>query len=204
MKEMWNERYSNPAYAYGKEPNAFFAASLKKYKPENSILLAAEGEGRNAVYAATLGLKTYAFDISEEGKRKAIQLAEENQVEIHYELGDFMEMNFSETSFDAVGLIYAHFPPAILSLYHKKLASLIQPKGYVILEGFSKNNLPLRMENPRIGGPDHLDMLFSTESILADFPNFEILQLEEAEIDLNEGLYHNGRAKVIRFVGRKL
>jgi hypothetical protein len=37
-----------------------------------------------------------------------------------------------------------------------------------------------------------------------DFPNFEIIQLEEKEIELNEGEYHQGKAKVIRFIGKKI
>lgn len=203
MKEMWNERYSSKEYAYGVEANLFFAETINKYSPKGKILMAAEGEGRNAVYAAKSGLSVYAFDISEEGKKKALQLSEENRVHINYEVGDFLEMDFKNDSFDAVGLIYAHFPSQILSAYHKKIAELIKPNSLIILEGFSKNNLELRQLNPKIGGPDKLEMLFSIENISLDFENFEIIRLEEVEVNLNEGLYHNGTAKVIQFVGRK-
>ncbi len=47
-------------------------------------------------------------------------------------------------------------------------------------------------------------MLFSTAEIAADFSNYEIIELAEKEVDLKEGLYHNGKSSVIRFVGRKL
>ena len=46
-------------------------------------------------------------------------------------------------------------------------------------------------------------MLFSMEEIRSDFANYEILELVEKEIELNEGLFHNGLGSVIRFVGRK-
>jgi len=46
-------------------------------------------------------------------------------------------------------------------------------------------------------------MLFSIAEIQDDFNNFEIITLEEKEIELNEGLFHNGLGSVIRFVGRK-
>ena len=46
-------------------------------------------------------------------------------------------------------------------------------------------------------------MLFSSEEIKSDFENYEILELEEKIIHLNEGLLHNGQGSVIRFVGRK-
>jgi hypothetical protein len=45
--------------------------------------------------------------------------------------------------------------------------------------------------------------LFSIDEIKSDFQNFEVLELEEKEIQLNEGQFHNGLGMVIRFVGRK-
>ena len=61
----------------------------------------------------------------------------------------------------------------------------------------------LRAKNPKVGGPGQLEMLFSVESIRKDFPDFDILELEEVETELMEGTYHNGLANVIRFVGKK-
>ncbi|NNK79867.1 MAG: class I SAM-dependent methyltransferase [Flavobacteriales bacterium] len=203
MKEMWNERYRSASFAYGKEPNEFFKESLESYDLSDKALFPAEGEGRNSVYAAKQGLDVTAFDISEEGKKKALQLAASEEVHIDYRVGDFTTMDFVESSFDSAVLIFAHFPPDILSDYHKKIASLIKPRGFVILEGFSKNNLPYRAKNPKVGGPNKEEMLFSKESIAADFSDFEILELEEQEIELNEGAFHKGIGKVIRFVGRK-
>ena len=203
MKDMWNERYSSAEYAYGKAPNAYLKSSVEKYKLRGKILLAAEGEGRNAVYAAQKGLEVVAFDISEEGRKKALQLAEAENVSIEYEVGEFMKMDFAKNSFDAAALIFAHFPPNILTQYHRKIADLVKPGGLLILEGFSQNNLPLRKKNPKIGGPDKIEMLYSMDSIQKDFHDFEVLELEEAETELTEGLFHNGMASVIRFVGRK-
>ena len=200
---MWDNRYRAATYAYGRSPNDFFKSSLEKYQPKGTILMPAEGEGRNAVYAAKAGLEVSAFDISVEGKNKALQLAREEHVSIDYQVGDFLKMDFSENHFDAAALIYAHFPLHLLADYHKRIARLIRPHGLIILEGFSKNNLPLREKNPGIGGPDKVEMLFSEESIIRDFPKFEVLELAEVETELSEGEYHNGIAKVIRFVGKK-
>ncbi len=203
MKEMWNERYGAESYAYGTEPNTFFAETLANYKLAGNLLLPAEGEGRNAVFAAKKGLSVTAFDISEAGKTKALALASANNVSITYEVGDFLKMDFTTSSFDSGALIYAHFPPSLLSIYHQRIVELLKPNGILILEGFSTNNLPYREANPKIGGPDKIEMLFSVEKIKNEFPNLEILQLEEVEVELNEGLYHQGKGKVIRFVGRK-
>jgi len=45
--------------------------------------------------------------------------------------------------------------------------------------------------------------LFSVDEINADFGNYEIVELRETEVNLSEGVYHNGQGSVIRFVGRK-
>lgn len=203
MKEMWDERYSNEAYAYGTEPNNFLANCIVKHQLTGRMLFPAEGEGRNAIYAAKQGLEVTAFDISAEGKRKALELASKEKVKIKYQVGEFFDLDIMNEKYDAAALIYAHFPPPILSKYHRKIADLLEVGGLLILEGFSKSHLPLRDANPAVGGPNKIEMLFSIESIQNDFHGFEIIQLEEVEVDLKEGNYHNGISKVIRFVGRK-
>ena len=72
--DFWNERYAQKEFVYGTQPNTFFKEQLDKLDTGN-ILLPAEGEGRNAVFAASQGWDVLAFDISESGKKKAIQLA---------------------------------------------------------------------------------------------------------------------------------
>jgi SAM-dependent methyltransferase len=203
MKEMWDSRYSNEEYAYGTLPNEFFRESLDKYKPTGKILMPAEGEGRNAVFAAKSGLDVTAFDISIEGKNKALKLADQENVTIDYQVGDFYELKLVDVQYDAAALIYAHFPPSLLSKYYRKIAELIKPGGMIMLEGFSKNHIKYQEKYPNIGGPKTLDFLFSKESIQADFADFEIIQLEEVEVALNEGIYHNGIGSVIRFIGKK-
>lgn len=203
MNDFWNERFSSQDYAYGIEPNAFFKESLTSYKPKGRILLPAEGEGRNAVYAAKTGLDVYAFDTSAQGKKKALQLAEKEHVTINYEVGTLPNLSLMDKTFDVLGLVFAHFPANLRAPFHKTLGSMVKPNGLVILEGFSKANLKLRETNPNVGGPSDLALLFSIEDIRNDFSEFEILKLEETTTVLNEGKYHKGTASVIRFIGRK-
>lgn len=81
-KNKWDKRYSSEEFAYGEEPNKYLKQQLDKLKV-GTILFPAEGEGRNAVYAALLGWNVFAFDISKEGKKKALQLAKSNNVMIN-------------------------------------------------------------------------------------------------------------------------
>ena len=198
----WNERYSKDEFAYGEEPNNYLKERLTKLSV-GTILFPAEGEGRNAVYAAKLGWKVSAFDISNEGKNKAMKLAEKNNVTIDYKVGELETLDFESEKFDAIALIYAHFPANIKSLYHKTFDSYLKKNGTIIFESFSKKHIDYVTANEKVGGPKDIESLFSIDEIKSDFPNYEIIELVEQDIELNEGLYHNGTGSVIRFIGKK-
>jgi len=200
--DRWNDRYSTEEFAYGEEPNNYLKEQLTRVD-RGSILFPAEGEGRNAVFAAKLGWEVSAFDISIEGKNKALQLAKNNKVGIDYQVGELEALDYEDEQFDAIALIYAHFPAAIKSSYHKTLSKYLRKGGLVIFEAFSKNHLDYLAKNEKVGGPKEIDMLFSSDELKSDFPDFEIITLEETEIELNEGLFHNGQGSVIRFIGKK-
>ncbi|MEO5675376.1 MAG: class I SAM-dependent methyltransferase [Chitinophagales bacterium] len=200
--ERWNDRYSREEYAYGELPNSYLKKHLGKSKA-GSILFPAEGEGRNAVYAARLGWTVSAFDISIEGKKKALRLAETNKVKIDYQVGELQTLNYSIGQFDLIALIYAHFPANIKSLYHKTLDKYLRKGGVIIFEAFSKKHIEFSARNEKVGGPKDIEMLFSIDEIKSDFINYDFKELAETEIELSEGIYHNGQGSVIRFVGRK-
>jgi 2-polyprenyl-3-methyl-5-hydroxy-6-metoxy-1,4-benzoquinol methylase len=203
MKEFWDGRYALADYAYGTEPNLYLKNIIGGLNP-GKILFPAEGEGRNAVYAATLGWDVYAFDLSDEGKNKAMKLAEEKGVNIHYEVGSLEQLDYPKESFDAIALIFAHFPPEKKSEFHKTINSWLKPGAFVIFEAFAKDQLKFNSKNPKAGGPKDYDTLFSAEEIRNLFPDFEYLELVETETELKEGLYHVGQSAVVRFYGKKL
>lgn len=200
--ERWNDRYSKEEFAYGEVPNNYLKEQIEKLSA-GKILFPAEGEGRNAVFANRLGWTVSAFDISDEGKNKAIRFAEANNVTIDYQVGELESLNYQSEQFDAIALIYAHFPATIKSAIHKTLNQYLRKGGIIIFEAFSKKHLEYLAKNDKVGGPKDIESLFSIEEIQSDFPNYEIIELAEKEIELNEGMFHNGTGSVIRFVGRK-
>ena len=203
MKNFWDERYKSEEYVYGTRPNHFFEETIAKYKLKGNILLPAEGEGRNAVFAATKGLNVTCFDSSSEGQKKALKLAKLNYISIDYLLGEFSEIVFKENTFDVIALIYAHFAADLVHTYHKQLVKFLKPNGILILEGFSKKQLVLNNENNSPFGPKNEAQLFSKEAIENDFSELEKLYLDEVEILLNEGSHHDGKGSVIRYIGKK-
>ncbi|MFZ4929195.1 class I SAM-dependent methyltransferase [Chryseobacterium sp. Mn2064] len=198
----WDERYGNEEFAYGTEPNNYLKEQLAQLNP-GKILFPAEGEGRNAVFAATQGWDVYAFDISSNGQKKALQLADESNVAIDYQVGELSTSDYQKEQFDVIALIYAHFPANIKSSIHQMLEQYLKKGGYIIFEAFSKKHLDYIAKNEKVGGPKDIESLFSIDEIKTDFPDYKIIELTEKEIELNEGLFHNGTGSVIRFVGQK-
>jgi len=194
---LWDQRYDRDEFVYGREPNVFFASSLEQLSP-GKILLPGEGEGRNAIHAAEQEWKVDAFDSSSVGIEKAKTFALEKGLEVNFQHSDLSEFAFKRNHYDSVGLIYFHVPPPLRKLAHQKAAESLKPGGILILEGFHTSQL-----GRKSGGPQSIEMLFDQEILLEDFSSLNLEFLEEIEFYQEEGLFHGGAAKLIRYKGIK-
>ena len=197
MQNQWDERYARQEYIYGKEPNSFLKEILRTIKP-GRILFPAEGEGRNAVYAATLGWETDAFDQSIEGRKKALQLANLNNVPINYFIQSLDEWNPEPDQYDCIALIFVHLPETLRKQVHNAAVKALKPGGILILEAFTTNQFPRNS-----GGPKNIELLFTTNQIKHDFADLSEIEILETQIILNEGPLHQGLADVIQLYCHK-
>lgn len=198
MKDFWNERYSEQEFAYGTEPNRFFADQLDSLKPGN-IILPADGEGRNSVYAAEKGWSVTAVDYSESGKQKALKLSSEKRVEIRFELSDLSEYDFGNEVYDAAAFIYVHLPRSIIKDVYQNVIQGLKLGAKIIVEVYSTNQL-----GRDSGGPTDERVLYTVEKLRDLLSGTNIEWIKELEIDLSEGKYHVGKAMVIRAVAEKV
>lgn len=195
--EFWDIRYSETEYAYGIQPNKYFKHFIDHHTP-GKLLLPGEGEGRNAVYAARKGWDVTAIDQSAQGRRKAMELAETNQVSFTYHVGNLTQAPFQNERFDAVALIFVHFAPEVRMHFHKMFMHLLVPGGFLLMEAFSKDQL-----GRTSGGPQAIELLYDRIMVSQDFQKLNILELYEKEETLDEGAFHQGQASVIRLLARK-
>lgn len=198
--QFWDARYAAHEWVYGTSPNAYFKSFLDAYagKP-GRLLLPAEGEGRNAIYAARKGWEVEAFDISEAGRQKALKWAEAEQLHLTYYHAGWEDFeNHLQSEFDLIALIYAHMPARIRSEVHGQLVRWLRPGGHLLLEAFRPEQL-----GRNSGGPKDTAMLYSPEALAYDFGALETLELAGHEVQLQEGPFHQGQAAIVRFLGRR-
>lgn len=199
--DWFDERYSEPGYHYGTEPNEFLKAQRHLLRPGQKALVPGDGEGRNGVWLAEQGLEVLTFDLSSVGVEKARRLAAGRGVSIDARVGDVRTWPWSEAHYDVIVLSFLHFPPDVGEAMHAAVWRALKPGGIVILEAFGPKQLEMRKLGAT-GGPKILDHLCSVEMVRHDFPGAAFLVLEEVEVDF-QGRTHNGRCSVCRAVARK-
>lgn len=196
--QFWNEKFTLTPNLYGDAPNKFFEKTLLKLKT-GKILLPGEGEGRNALFAASKGWKVLALDQSPIAQKHTLEKARKNGLDIDYRVCSIEKFVHKQKKFDVVALIYFHLPIHLRAQVHGKFEEMIKENGVLIIEGFGKDQLKFTS-----GGPKNIEMLYAIEEIKSDFPSFKWEYEFEGIDNLNEGVGHSGKAHLVRLIGRKL
>ena len=193
----WDERYGEPGFAYGTAPNEFIASVADRI-PQGKILSLAEGEGRNAVYLASLGYEVTGVDGSEVGLRKAVELATERGVSITTIHADLSTFEIEAEQWDGIIACYCHVPSTIRIPLHRAVVRGLKSGGVFVLEAFSK-------EQPAYGtgGPQSLDMLMSLDELKRELTGLEFVHAVQIERDVREGSGHTGLASVVQVLALK-
>jgi len=190
MKEMWDKRFNDKKYFYGLEPNPEFKSFIKTKTP-GTILLPGEGEGRNAVYAATKGWEVKALDFSSTAKEKALQLARDTNTAINYDIVDLTRFEPKANTYDVVACIFLHLPSDQFKKVYLRLFNGLKKGGSLFIVGFHKDQL-----KHSSGGPKNEDWLFTSEQFHHIFNQYTIINAQDVECMLNEGEGHEGKAKI--------
>lgn len=197
----WNDKFSKEGFMYGLHPNEFIKKHVHLVPEKGEVLCLAEGEGRNAIYLASLGFRTQALDASDVGLDKLSKRAQEEGLTIETTLIDLKDWKLTR-QYDAIVASFMHLPEPLRSETFKTAIEALKPQGYMIMEFFSKDQM--RGDFPS-GGPKDLELLYDVEALQAIFQSqaVEILQLNQEEDILDEGWGHQGPASLIRVILRK-
>ena len=193
----WDECYSEPGFAHGIVPNEFLVSVVDRI-PKGRILSLAEGEGKNAVYLASLGYEVTGVDGSIVGLHKAATLATERGVTIttiHADLGRF---EIETEQWEGIIACYCHVPSAIRIPLHQAAVRGLKSGGVFVLEAFSKEQFIYDTD-----GPHSLDMLMHLDDLKQELVGLEFACAAQIVREAREGSRHAGLVSVIQLIGVK-
>ena len=205
QKDIWNKRYSDAgkAYLFGTEPNRFLARREALLQGGHSAVSIADGEGRNSVWLAELGLEVTAIEISSVAIEKARHLAAARKAAVRFLQMDMLAPGWPPPSlhnaFDwVIGIFIQFVGPEWRERQFEVMQQLTRPGGCILLQGYTPNQLEFRT-----GGPSAVENLYSADILRDAFADWDIEELVEYDDDINEGTGHMGRSALIGMVARK-
>lgn len=195
----WNRRFAAPGYLFGTEPNGWLREHAGAWQPGQRVLCVADGEGRNSVWLAARGLQVDAFDIAQEGVRKARELAAQQGVAVNFSVADCDGFAWGEAAWDGIAAIFIQFAdPDLRQRIFSHMVRGLKPGGTLVLQGYTPKQLEYRT-----GGPGIVSHLYTPEMLREAFAKMEIVELRAYEAELAEGTAHKGRSALIGMVARK-
>lgn len=192
---MWDERYSQPGFAYGTEPNEFLA-TVAGQLPIGPVLSLGEGEGRNAAYLAGLGHQVVAVDQSAVGLDKARRLATERGLTVETVAADLAAYPIEPGIWAGIVSIFCHLPKRVRVPLYAAAVRGLRPGGVLVLEAYTPQQL-----GRGTGGPRDVDMLVSLAALIEELAGLEFVVARELDREVREGMYHTGIASVAQVVG---
>lgn len=193
----WDERYAEPDFTYGTEPNDFLREMATRIPP-GPVLGLGEGQGRNAVFLAGLGHAVTAVDQSAVGLARARELAASRGVALSTVVADLGEFDPGPAPWSGIVSIFCHVPSALRRRLYPRCAEVLAPGGVLILESYTPAQLAYTT-----GGPKEPDLLCTLPELGELLPGLDLEVGREAVREIREGPYHHGLGAVVQVVARK-
>ena len=177
--EDWDARYARTESVWSLEPNAWVAETLAHVEPGAAVDLGA-GEGRNALWLASLGWEVTAVDYSAVGLAKGARRAADLGLDVSWVTADATTW-VSPDLVDLVLVSYLQLPAAELSRAIRTAAGYLAPGGTLALVGHDRDNL-----TRGVGGPQDPAVLHTVEELVAaasglDGAGLEVVECRQVE-----------------------
>ena len=166
--------------------------------PAGPVLCLAEGEGRNAVYLATLGHAVTAVDQSAVGLAKATRLAAVRGVPLATIVANLANFVIEPNAWSGIVSTFVHLPPPLRRDVHSQVVAGLRPGGVFILEAYTPAQLALGT-----GGPKEAKLCMTLDGLYSELAGLEFVIARECERDVIEGTGHTGRGAVVQVLARR-
>ncbi len=169
-KEKWNSKYGGSECLAGRQPCSWLADNRTQLPGKGRALDLAMGEGRNALFAASLGYDVLGVDISEVGVQRANELAQERGLSLKGEVADLDDWTILENTFDLVMCFYF-----LDRKLFEPIRKSLRPGGLVIFETFNQDHLKYTDFKP--------EWVLDHNELIKEFYNYRILHYRETDED---------------------
>jgi SAM-dependent methyltransferase len=181
QEDSWNAIYRNHT-GFTREPNELLKAAVAGVTPGRALDVGT-GQGRNALYLASLGWNVTGVDFSMEALREAREEAAARKLEFDAVYADISKYDFGADKWNLVALIYMPDHPDWI----EKIKPSIASGGLFVLEYFARTP-----EDPHSGT--------DLAELERAFSGWELTRHEVVE-DTPD--WARNRAKLVRFVAKK-
>lgn len=197
--DRWEARFAGAGYLFGTEPNVFLKSHLKLFRPGQTVLAVADGEGRNGVWLAQQKLDVLSVDFSSRALAKARALANERGAVLRFEEADLSTWTWPAAKFDVAVAIFIQFAtPALRQRIFTGMRDAVKPGGLILIEGYRPEQIAYKT-----GGPSQIEHLYTSDMLRHAFGDWHILELREHDSVIKEGDHHVGMSALIDLVARK-
>ena len=194
---MWDERFRVEEPVYGTRPNLYLERHAPRLKSGSKVLVPGDGYGRNGQWLARQGFAVHTVDLSPVGVERSRKAAEAAGLAMTIEQADLSEWKWPVGEFDAVAAIFLHLPRELSKKINPAMLRALRPGGILIFEAFTPEQIKFQT-----GGPKDPDLLYTANLLRRDFAGAEVLDLEEIELHMDEGVKHSGMSAVVHGVFR--
>ena len=158
----WDERYGAREQTFVRDPNRLVAAEVEGLRPGRALDLAT-GEGRHAVWLASLGWRVVAVDFSTVGVTRAAARARHEGRHVAFAAADVYALRLPPATFELVLCSFFHPPPEQRRHLYPALAAALAPGGSLVQVSYDVRNA-----TEGTGGPKDLPMLVDPPVVAAE------------------------------------
>jgi SAM-dependent methyltransferase len=161
----WDERYAGAPLVWSAGPNQF-VATLDELPPGRAVDLAC-GEGRNAIWLASLGWRVTAVDFS----AVAIEKGRALSTGVDWVVAD--ALTWTGSGYDLAVLAYLQLPADQRRIAVRHAWDSLVPGGHLFVVAHDSTNL-----TEGTGGPQDASVLYTAEDVLSDIDGYEVIRAE--------------------------
>jgi SAM-dependent methyltransferase len=174
----WDERYSEHDHLWSVTPNLFVADRLNGAKPGRGLDVAS-GEGRNAIWLASLGWEMTAVDFSE----VATARGRSHSDDVDFVVADVTAWEPDEV-FDLILMAYLHLTASDFEDLVRRSRSWLAPGGEMFLIGHDVSNI-----DQGWGGPQYPGILWDVPVVVEWLEEMTIVEAEVVNrpVETDEG-----------------